>query len=661
MWHVCYALRMCVCVCMGFLSPFLHIYIHIYIYVLWRVEVGVGLFACMALVVSSCSLYFLLFLFVCLFAFSIQQCGRMPPPKKSVVLRHRAHMIASSVDDQEAALMEWRARAQQGKETLQRIRSKIDAHKKLAETTKRGGRWLVEWTSLQREAVSCDLELSKAYAACAHLLPQSLRNELAKQEEQKVELLGDLSERVMRIRKELERLQEQKNQPSQEALRTLSESISALRKELREKKKATDVEAEKMMRGEANGETDQQQSPMETLQKSIQSTMKTFDGICESIDGKINAALVETYRNALQTEGENTTSQAAAATDRRVGTVVQSQNDLRTVSLILKTYDSEVESGTTAAAISEELYDRVQRALPHLSKMSARRVVDEALRQKRERVYMRSVILQYKKRSTELLESFKKAVMAEEEIMKMRNAIREETRMREERQQKAQEELERLRVIREAKDASRRAEEEAKKAEEDEKHQKLLCVREAEFQERLRRLKEYQEEQRELQEKERVIQQALAEENALKKAIQKEHNAKRVEERKKEYEEKCRSRRKHQEEMEELRKAHQKTLETFFKGIERRLGVTCDAERVLQPTTSSQQSVPFVSFSEASQFTLHGYTVDDVMKDPRFRLQLALMEAGLHQTPYGREVISRGYHVPAAQRPSEDNPLRMEY
>ncbi|KAF8299750.1 hypothetical protein TcYC6_0064670 [Trypanosoma cruzi] len=583
----------------------------------------------------------------------------MPPPKKSVALRHRAHMIASSVEDQEAALMEWRARAQQGKETLQRIRSKMDAHKKSAETTKRGGRWLAEWTSLQREAVSRDLELSKAYASCAHLLPQSLRNKLAEQEEQKNELLGYLSERVTRIRKELEQLHKQKNQPSQEALRTLSESISALRKELLEKK-VTDVEAEKMICGEANGETDEQ-SPMETLQRLIQSTMMTFDGICESIDGKINAALVETYRNALQTEGENTTSRAAACTDRRVGTVLQSQNDLRTVSLILKTYDSEVESGTTAAAISEELYDRVQRALPHLSKMSARRVVDEALRQKRGRVYMRSVTLQYKKRTTELLESFKKAVMAEEEIMKMRNAISEEARMREERQQKTQEELERLRIAREAKDASRRAEEEAKKMEEDEKHQKLLCIREAEFQERLRRLREYQEEQRELQEKERVVQQALAEENALKKAIQKDHNAKRVEERKKEYEEKCRLRKKHQEEMEELRKAHQRTLETFFKGIERRLGVTYDAERVLQPTTSSQQSVPFVSFSEASQFNVHGYTVDDIMKDPRFRLQLALMEAGLHQTPYGREVISRGYHVPAAQRPSEDNPLRMEY
>ncbi|RNC45831.1 coiled-coil domain protein, partial [Trypanosoma cruzi] len=412
----------------------------------------------------------------------------MPPPKKSVALRHRAHMIASSVEDQEAALMEWRARAQQGKETLQRIRSKMDAHKKSAETTKRGGRWLAEWASLQREAVSRDLELSKAYASCAHLLPQSLRNKLTEQEEQKNELLGYLSERVTRIRKELERLHKQKNQPSQEALRTLSESISALRKELLEKK-VTDVKAEKMICGEANGETDKQ-SPMETLQRLIQSTMKTFDGICESIDGKINAALVETYRNALQTEGENTTSQAAACIDRRVGTVLQSQNDLRTVSLILKTYDSEVESGTTAAAISDELYDRVQRALPHLSKMSARRVVDEALRQKRGRVYMRSVILQYKKRSTELLESFKKAVMAEEEIMKMRNAISEEARMREERQQKTQEELERLRIAREAKDASRRAEEEAKKMEEDEKHQKLLCSREAEFQERLRRLRE---------------------------------------------------------------------------------------------------------------------------------------------------------------------------
>ncbi|PWU87278.1 hypothetical protein C3747_488g7 [Trypanosoma cruzi] len=151
----------------------------------------------------------------------------MPPPKKSVALRHRAHMIASSVEDQEAALMEWRARAQQGKETLQRIRSKMDAHKKSAETTKRGGRWLAEWTSLQREAVSRDLELSKAYASCAHLLPQSLRNKLAEQEEQKNELLGYLSERVTRIRKELEQLHKQKKPAvSRSAADTLRKHLS---------------------------------------------------------------------------------------------------------------------------------------------------------------------------------------------------------------------------------------------------------------------------------------------------------------------------------------------------------------------------------------------------------------------------------------------------
>ncbi|RNF02930.1 coiled-coil domain protein [Trypanosoma rangeli] len=583
----------------------------------------------------------------------------MPPPKNSAALRHRAHIIAFSVEEQEAALMEWRAKARRDSEKLQCLHSKIDAHKKVTETVKREGRWLAACASLQREFISSDLELGKAYASCMHLLPESLRHELAKQGEQNMQLLNSLSAGVMSVRKALQELREHNEEPSQQTVQALAEKLSVLRKELLQKKLATDVEAAQILAEDARVEGSQD-TPMEALQKLMQAKMETFEGLCESSDGTLHAALMETYRTALQTAGAAAVSQTAAGKDQKSG-VPFLPTELNTVSLILKTYDAEMESGTTASAVLDEVYDRVRRAVPHFTKTLARRAVDEALRQKRDRVYLRSVTLQYNKRATELLESFKKAMMAEEEIMQLRNSIKDEARVREERQYKAQKELERLREAREVKDALRRAEEEAKNMEEDEKRQQVLHAREAEFQERLGRLRVYQEQQRELQEKERAVQQALEEEAALKRAIQQDHNAKRVEERKREYAEKCRLRKKNQDEIAELNRAHQRALEAFFKGVERRLGVTCDAERVLQPTTSSQQEVPFVSFSEAAQYKLHGYTVDNFMRDPRFRLQLALFEAGLHQTPYGREVISGGYHVPVAQRASEDNPLRLEH
>ncbi|ESL12208.1 hypothetical protein TRSC58_00028 [Trypanosoma rangeli SC58] len=413
----------------------------------------------------------------------------MPPPKTSAALRHRAHKIAFSVEEQEAALMEWRTKARQDSAKLHCLHSKIDTHKKLAETVKRGGRWLAECASLQREFISSDLELGKAYASCMYLLPESLRHELAKQEERNVQLLNSLNEGVMSVRKALQELREHNEEPSQQTVQALAEELSVLQKGLLQKKQATDVEAAQILLEDASVEGSQD-APMETLQRLMQAKMETFEGLCESSDRTLHAALMETYRTALQTAGADAVSQAAAGKDPKSG-VAFPPTELSTVSLILKTYDAEVESGATVSATLDEVCDRVQRAVPHFTKALARRAVDEALRQKRDRVYLRSVTLQYNKKATELLESFKRAMMAEEEIMQLRNSMKDEARMREERQCRAQKELERLREAREAKDALRRAEEEAEKLEEEEKRKQGTRAREAEFQERLGRLRVY--------------------------------------------------------------------------------------------------------------------------------------------------------------------------
>ncbi|KEG10320.1 coiled-coil domain protein [Trypanosoma grayi] len=579
----------------------------------------------------------------------------MPPRKTSAALRHRSHIIASSAEEQEAALTEWRAKARQDGEKLRRIASRIERQKKSTTTTERGGRWLAERTALDRETMSAGLELAKAWASCAALLPEVLLKEWAEQDQRCAELSRWLGARLKSVRRDLHVLRPPSGEASREAVTALRARLWELREENAEAKRVVDQEVEE---GE---EEPKQDAPTKTLEGLTQSVMETFAKICETKKESLHVGLIETYRGALQAEEEKALSQVVAGRDKMNAHMLTS-SDIRTVSLILRTYDSAMGSGVGATpVVTEDVYDRVQQVLPHASAPSVRLAVNEVLRQKRDRLRVRSVALQYKKKSSELLDSFEKAISAEEDVMKMQICMAEETKQREERQQKTHEELERLRAVRDARDAARREEETAKRTEEEEKQQQILRLREAEFQERLKRLQEYQEQQRQLQEKERAVQQAMAEEEALKKAIEREHNAKRVEERKREYEEKCRVRRRHQEEAEEFRAAREKTLEAFFKGVERKLGVTCDAGRVLQGTASSQQNVPYVSFSEAAQCVVHGYTVNDIMRDPRFRLQLALMEAGLHQTPYGREVLSSGFHVPAAQRPSEDNPLRMEY
>lgn len=584
----------------------------------------------------------------------------MPPRNISAALRRRAPVLSSSAEEQEAAIKEWRAKTLQDQQALHRISAKIDAHKKSAKTTKREERWLQTCSSLRKEATALELELGKAWVSCAHLLPEVLLKERAKEEELNVELSGFLSLRVMGVRKELQSHLQRQDETLREVLTTLREKISALRRDLAEEKRLVDVRAKELLSEDTEKEAAEDISAEDTLQKLAQSTMATFARLCEVTAGGPSTALVEIYRNALQMERDNAMTQLTATNDGREGPLM-SRSDLRTVALVLKTYGNELDSGGNMSLVSSDVYDCVRRVLPHLNEMSAKQAVNEVQRQKRERLRVRSVTLQYKKRSAELLESFEEAAVAEKEVTKMQSRIEEEARAREERRQKTQRELERLRAVRREKDTARRAEEEARRMEDEEKHQEVLRIREAEFQERLRRLREYQEQQSQLQEMERAVQQAIAEENALKRAMQQEHNAKRVEERKREYEEKCLLRKRRQQEVEELNAARKRTLEAFFQGVERRLGVTCDTQRVLQPTVSSQQNVSFVSFSEAAHCNVPGFTADDLMRDPRFRLQLALLEAGLHQTSYGREVLSRGFQVPAAQRPSEDNPLRMEY
>ncbi|ORC86939.1 coiled-coil domain protein [Trypanosoma theileri] len=585
------------------------------------------------------------------------------PPKMTPAQRHRSHILASSVEAQEAAIMEWRAKSQEDEKTLRCISSKIKGHKKSVEKTRRGGRWLAEHNSLNREAISCELDFEKAWTSCAALLPEVLSRERDGQEYRYAELLKMLGTPILNLRKQLHSLSQEKGNHIFEDLETMRKELLALRDHFSEAKKMVDAEAEDLLQRqgtEEEGEEMSQEMPLEVFHKEVQSTMDTFESLCAEKCGNEHKDLIETYRTAIETEVENAKSQLLRIKGASTANIFPT-GDLRTVSLIMKTFNSVPETGGETSTVSEDLYNNIHQILPHLPRTSLRLVVDEVLRQKRERVQVRSIMLYYRRKISELLESFEKAIAAEEEIVKLQVSIQEESRLRGERQQKTHEELARLRALREERDAIRRNEEEAKRMEEEKKQQEILRIREAEFQERLKRLQLYQEQQKLLQEKERAVQQAAAEEEELKKMMQREHNAKRVEERRLEYEEKCRQRKKHQQEVEELKAAREKNLENFFKGVERRLGVTSDPERVLQGTVSSQQSVPFVSSSQAAKVTVNGYTMNDVMRDPRFRLQIALMEAGLHQTPYGREVMCRGFHVPAAQRPSDENPFRMKY
>lgn len=67
-----------------------------------------------------------------------------------------------------------------------------------------------------------------------------------------------------------------------------------------------------------------------------------------------------------------------------------------------------------------------------------------------------------------------------------------------------------------------------------------------------------------------------------------------------------------------------------------------DPSRVIQETKSTtmySKSSNQNSEHEKPLFPVHGYTIDRLMKDPKFKVSQALAEAGMHNTDYGRHVI----------------------
>ncbi|CBH13506.1 hypothetical protein, conserved [Trypanosoma brucei gambiense DAL972] len=580
------------------------------------------------------------------------------PPRRAVMLpRQQLRTMAFSVDDQEAALAEWQSRARTDKLVFKDITLKIAHQRKSAEEVSRGGRWLAEHAALEREVVSCAFDFEKAWASCSSLLPEAAVRERAGMEERCESIHRSLKKTIGGLQKECRDLHKKEANVMPDGVNTLREKISTMREEISESIKVIEHEVESLLN---EMEESENILPIETVQTLVRSSLELLDSVCESMVCKPNPRLVKTFRDAIEVGGEEAVSRLMS-TERTGATVDLSSSDIRKISLVLKTYTSLSTLGSEKPDLPGDVYNRVHQSLPDMSRDKVRLAVNEVLRQKREKALARTVTLQFKKKSLELLKSFEKAAAADEEIGRLVADMEEEAKLREEQQRKKHRELDELRAVREAKELARRDEEEARRKEEEERTQRVMRAREIEFQERLKQLHLYQEQQKELQEKEIELRRALAEEEAIQKAIRGERNAKRVVERQKEYEEKCRLRKKRQQDLEEIKAARAKTLEAFFNGVRQQLGVEADPERVLQGTVSSKQNEAYVPFAEAARYTVHGYTADEVAKDPRFRLQLALLEAGLHKTAYGREVISRGYRVSAAQRPSDDNPLSNNF
>jgi hypothetical protein len=77
--------------------------------------------------------------------------------------------------------------------------------------------------------------------------------------------------------------------------------------------------------------------------------------------------------------------------------------------------------------------------------------------------------------------------------------------------------------------------------------------------------------------------------------------------------------------------------------------VEADENRVIQETEARQirKETVMDKADRVKLFKNHGYTIDTLMKDIRFKVNACLTEAGLAGTTYGKAVV-RGLPMPSA-------------
>eukprot|EP00466_Bigelowiella_natans_P007156 jgi/Bigna1/88990/estExt_fgenesh1_pg.C_420005 len=77
--------------------------------------------------------------------------------------------------------------------------------------------------------------------------------------------------------------------------------------------------------------------------------------------------------------------------------------------------------------------------------------------------------------------------------------------------------------------------------------------------------------------------------------------------------------------------------------------VGIDKDRVIQNTKAYQHALDAKNFKPL--FEVHGYNIDELMQDQRFKIATALQAAGLHKNSYAKQVILKA-HTAVQSRPS---------
>ena len=262
-----------------------------------------------------------------------------------------------------------------------------------------------------------------------------------------------------------------------------------------------------------------------------------------------------------------------------------------------------------------------------------------------------------------LLDALRNALDAQEGYLRLeadRAAWREAEQQRH-REQSAL--LDTLRAEKNERDAAALETQLAEEARRGAQLQKKTAVLEAEFQARVERMIRYREEKGRLDKEDEENRRAQAAILAAEARQQKEANQQRVAARDAKDQERLDALRLRSLEIEQEKAAQEQNMERFFARIQDKMGVQRDALRVMQPTASStsEGNTDLIPAREAAGKSQrhNGFSDEDILKDPRFRIHEALISAGLQTTSYARTLVEKGcgYRMSAHNALSTDNPF----
>lgn len=335
-----------------------------------------------------------------------------------------------------------------------------------------------------------------------------------------------------------------------------------------------------------------------------------------------------------------------------------SEGDLERIRMLMKAYDPN-RNKSMVGRTREELYDRIHHDIPHISVHDARRAVSYLQLTKAMRLQRMAVVSHTKAELKQLLSRLEDVCRAEEEHWAECQLQLQQERESEAARIVAKAELDVQRAEyaerKAAQEAADRASREAEQAAADARQRKL----QAEYDTRLKELALHHQEKAEAEAQQKKIDEEIRQMTAAEDQRRAEYNQVRVDARKAAFERRMDDLRLQKLLADEAVASKEEALDRLYKKVEERMGVQRDPKRVVQSTVASQQTAGsgYVGAREATTVAFQGYTTDDIMRDPRFKIHQALVAANLHHSAYARQVLGSFQRVAPAMAVSAQNPF----